>query len=138
MRLLQEQQMEANRIRGNYAKALKDGLNAQQERENEMQQAANQAADAADFEEQRRTDEIQQGLRNETRAAERAKVVQRESFTDSNIVTTVAGRPVYFPPPNSEVRDGKWYYQNVDEPIGQAYRYENSDGSVSVGLRPLK
>jgi len=138
MRLLQEQQMEANRIRGNYAKALTDGLNAQQERENEMQQAANQAADAADFEEQRRTDEIQQGLRNETRAAERAKVVQRESFTDSNIVTTVAGRPVYFPPPNSEVRDGKWYYQNVDEPIGQAYRYENSDGSVSVGLRPLK
>ena len=138
MRLLQKQQMEANRIRGNYAKALTDGLNAEQERENEMQQAANQAADAADFEEQQRRDQVEQGLRNETRAAERAKVVQRESFTDGNIVTTVAGRPVYFPPPNSEVRDGKWYYQNVDEPIGQAYRYENSDGTVSVGMRPLK
>jgi len=138
MRLIQEQQVQANQTRSDYLVALSQGLNAQQERENQMQQAANQAADDADFEEQRRRDEVEQALRNETRQAERAKAVQRESFTDGNIVTTVAGRPVYFPPPNSEVRDGKWYYQNVDEPIGKAYRYESSDGSVQVGMRPLK
>ena len=138
MRLIQKQQVQANQTRSDYLVALSQGLNAQQEREADAQGAANQAADAADFEEQQRRDRVQQDLRNESRQAERAKIVQKEAFTDGNIVKTVAGRPVYFPPSNSEVRDGKWYYQNVDEPIGRAYRYEDSDGSVQVGMRPLK
>jgi len=138
MRLIQKQQVQANQTRSDYLVALSQGLNAQQEREAEAQNAANQAAEDADFEEQQRRDRVQQDLRNESRQAERAKIVQKEAFTDGNIVKTVAGRPVYFPPPNSEVRDGKWYYQNVDEPIGKAYRYEDSDGSVQIGMRPLK
>ena len=138
LQIIQKQQVQANQTRSDYLVALSQGLNAQQEREAEAQSAANEAADAADFEEQQRRDRVQQDLRNESRQAERAKVVQKEAFTDGNIVKTVAGRPVYFPPPNSEVRDGKWYYQNVDEPIGRAYRYENSDGSIEIGMRPLK
>lgn len=70
MRIIQKQQVQANQTRSDYLVALSQGLNAQQERGAEAQDAANQAAEDADFEAFKRLQEARNAAKNkETKSA---------------------------------------------------------------------